>query len=326
MSQPDPNVNRSHLPRQLREQLANLDQRSTTEDPPPDPIVDPQPDPPVEPVDRKKDPAYWEARYATTDGIAKKQAQELSELRRQLEDLKKAAAPPPPPEPEPPVVVDLAALGYTPEQIEEYGEDHLRALHTANQRLTAKAVQAQVEPIRKELEEAKAREASAKLQVEERAKAEVDERYQDFLAAVTAKVPNWREINIDPMWIQWLTKEVTFEKDGILMAETRQELLRKASQVAMDVDRTVALFRAYLAEQRRPEPPIVPASGASGGQPRDAQPLNLPVPFTARGYREWKNLLARTRGIYLNNPELTRKIEQQFDTAYRTKTLPGMVI
>jgi len=123
----------------------------------------------------------------------------------------------------------------TPQQLQEFGEEHCRFLvgtvKAASGELTRSAVQDEVAAIREEL----------RVQ-----RAEVQRsREAAFWAAVNAALPRWREINANGDFLAWLN-----ERDA-LAGRTRQEVLNEA-RGALDADRVLAIFNAWVQAQTRP--------------------------------------------------------------------------
>jgi hypothetical protein len=71
-----------------------------------------------------------------------------------------------------------------------------------------------------------------------------------------AAIPNWREINQNPAWLQWL------QQVDALNGRTRQELLN-AANAAGNATRVIAFFKGFLSEAW--------GAGQGGAQPRPAR-------------------------------------------------------
>ena len=74
--------------------------------------------------------------------------------------------------------------------------------------------------------------------------------------ALDAAVPNWREINQDPRWIQWLNSLEPYS------GYRRQDLLNDAVAQG-DAGRVIAIFKGFIAE----------AGGQQGQASQPGQPL-----------------------------------------------------
>lgn len=264
---------------------------------------------------REQDPAYYKARFMVTDGIAKKLRgvneenatlkKESERLRAENEQLKTRATPAD--AGARPESFDLSAF-YTPQQIEEYGDDYLRANHVIIQDGINKHLDARLKPI----EESVRAERQAKA---EDAKAVAQQAQQEFLNRVTELLPEWTEIDADPRWHAWLKQK---NSNRIV----RQQALNLLS-ASKDVEGTVEMFKEFLAESgavHRSAPPPMPPPTPPGDGGAPVSFLESPFPLTPMGYKQWKSLLARSAGrIYRGNADLTKKIEARYDAAVLQK-------
>ncbi len=281
---------------------------------------------------RESDPVYWKARFMVADGMAKKTRQvnetnrslqaEVDRLNKEVTRLKtsgpaSAAAPASSTAPIRPEDIDLSRY-YTPEQIEEYGEAqlraHLAATLTTSERIIQEHVEqrvsARLEPIEQERETARQRQEREAL---ERSQQEENE----YVEQLTELLPEWSEINKDPRWLRWLDGK---NSDGI----SRQVVLDTLS-AARDAERTAALFKAYLEDAgAKPKPPLpapLPPATPPGVPGVPQSMADMPYPMTPHGYKQWKTALARTRGIWRGNVELTKQIEARYNAAIASGTL-----
>jgi hypothetical protein len=224
-------------------------------DPAPEPA--PQqaaPEPPAQPLEdpRHSDPNYWRQRFNVTEGVLRRERQERTTEEQRLHqriselqlELQRAQAS----QPAQAGAVELSQF-FTPEQIEQYGEDQLGTVaRTAVQAAKAeaqKAIQEAVQPLRE--------------QEEARQKAAEREAHQRFIDGLAEAVPDWGQIDPTPEWHAWLAQidESTGEERDVL-------LKRHAGR--RDVRRVAAMFDAYKAAiPRPPQPPVAP-SGAARGQ------------------------------------------------------------
>jgi hypothetical protein len=113
------------------------------------------------------------------------------------------------------------------EDVEAYGQD----LITAAQRWA----EARVRPMMAEFERRLVSVEGGTQRVETRTNTQTVEQ------ALDATVPSWREVNVDPRFVQWLAQQDPFS--GMV----RQDLITRA-HVSGDAARTIAFFRAYLNE------------------------------------------------------------------------------
>lgn len=269
---------------------------------------------------RENDPGYWKARYLVADGIAKKTREvneqnrklvgEVSDLRSQLEAAKTQV---PPPEAKPSAaesVLDVSNIDlkeyYTPEMIEEYGEEflrrHLRASMEASDKVIEKRVEARLKPIESSAKDRKRKE-------DEEAHARAEEQKQAFYDQVTALLPEWQEIDKDVRWHNWLRGR---NEDGV----ERQVLLNYHSG-ARDAQRVVAMFRDFLEKSgmapKPPAPSPTPPAVPPAGEPEHALSISeAPFPMTTLGYKQWKTELAKSRGLWRGDAELTKRIEARY--------------
>jgi len=180
----------------------------------------------------------------------------------------------------------------TPQQLQEFGEDHCRlivaAVKAAAGELTRSAVQGEVAQMRAEL--AQQRKAM--------------ERSQEaaFWSEVNARLPQWRQTNAEPGFLRWLG-----ERDA-LAGRTRQEVLNEA-RAALDADRVVAIFNAWPQNQARAagprdatrrvmpngKPPASMPAESSGGQTVSRDWIAEQNRLYAQGYyrrrqQEWQGV------------------------------------
>lgn len=203
--------------------------------PPPEPAKPPAP-PVVEDWKARHDVAAH--RLSVTEGITRKQGEEIQALHAQVKQLKAEleaakATPPPPPKPAP----DLAK--FDPELLEVVD-------HTVEQR---------VAPTRQELEQLRA-ERDARKAAEEKA-ADEQRRKNEFVDFMDEFVPGWRKIDSDPEFAAYLA----------LPDPTSGEQAQAAYMDAfhrIDGRAMARVFNRYLATKASapaatpPAPPVVP--------------------------------------------------------------------
>ncbi len=359
MSNPDPVADRAsptpqYLPPQIQRQVdrareLEASQRAATSGTPPaePPAEPPAAEPPAQPAGpaplvvaeqdlpqlirladytaadpvRETDASYWKQRFMIADGIAKKTRQtndEIRTLREENERLKSdvATLKARPAAPTTPVAddIDLLAVGFTQEQIDEYGADFLKTQIRANQAVIDKSVEAQVKPI-------KEREEKANQTAEQQRKDELKRKQQEFLDALAALIPEWKQIDDNPLWRDWLSKE---NDKGVV-----RQVILDAYIGQRSAERTASMFKEWLtlsgAREVPPPPPPLPPSGAPEQAPSGG-PTNMqqaPFPMTKKGYKQWKSTLARAPGqLWRGNKELTAQIEARYNAAIAQNTLP----
>jgi hypothetical protein len=223
----------------------------------------PEPTPapaPVEPAPPPTPTDNWEQKYRSLQGKYDAEAphlrrqaeavqlqnqqlmEQLQSMQQKIAELQKA--PPTPQEPPRPVVSD--------KDVENFGSDLIdliqRASHAAAQR-AAHDVRSDVANMLAELRGEIGKTQSTVGQVMQTQQKSERERYDD---ALTAAVPNWREIDATPEFRQWLS-----EYDPLLRT-TRQNGVN-AAYAAFDVPGTVAYIHAFQATQgsAAPAAPVV---------------------------------------------------------------------
>ncbi len=217
------------------------------------------------PAQKVNDPVYWRHRASAMQGMFRAEQKRLKDIIAardsrigELEaEVVKLQAEKPAVEP----AIDLSKF-FTPDQLDDIGEDHAKFLIKTAMAAARETVQDQIakhiEPQRKAQQDTE----------QERKNAE----WNSFLERLTALVPNWQVINESDAWKLWLSRV-----DDVSGFE-RQELLDRATD-RRDDKRTAALFNAFLQSQGGERvdvsdaPPVVPkgnAAGAGGGQQSSA--------------------------------------------------------
>ncbi len=281
------------LPRAVRERSARIAAMSeppapppATETPPavvpaieePGPSSPPAPPPPAPPADpRESDPQYWAQRFRVTQGMLDRERrdrvadqdrtdQAIAELREQLRTAQQQ-------QPSPPSKIDLSAF-FTPEQIEQYGQEQCETLTAvavkAAREQTQAAIAEAMQPIREERE----RNAEQSKRVQQQA----------FVGALAELVPDFEAIDATDGWKLWLAQEddaTGYIRQALLDTYVRD---RRA-------DRVAKLFQAYQQTHVAPPAPPVTPSGR-GGPPAAPQPAVVP----ALGYPTKEEIRAHYKG------------------------------
>ena len=291
----------------------------------PAPVVAAEPEPVAEPVaaaepeaqpaqpasadPRENDPNYWKHRHLTTEGILKAERQkaeqmkaeaaalraEADKLKREALDRAKAVS-----AESRDRALDQIALTdfFTAQQIEEYGEQHLRTVMQG-------AVKASMKMGRAELD--------AEL---ERVRGEVDSirnvaaqsRDDAFWQVINTDVPDWQATNASPEFQAWLA-----EHDPV-SGRTRDSYIKEA-QASLDAKRVVAIFKsfkphhppavAHAAPQRPSAPPVGKTSEAT-----------LPPPATKMRMADWKKFqMEVTQGKWRGRDAEAAAIDRKFIAA-----------
>jgi hypothetical protein len=207
-------------------------------------------------------PAAWEHKYKTLQGMHNQNVADLrrrigerdaalEDVRKQLAEIKSANPP-------------KAQLN--PRDVETYGEDMLAAV--------ARVVDARLGQMPRE----DPRIATLEGRVEHAQKNALQVATDQFYDRLAAQVPQYKTINDDPRFLDWLA-----QTDGMFGA-TRQSALDSAASV-LDAQRVAHIFQAYQqaaapAAQPAPAPSAAPAANAN--PPQAAQP----APASARAQLE----------------------------------------
>lgn len=209
---------------------------------------------------RHSDPNYWRQRFNVTEGVLRRERAERNteeqRLHQRISELQQEVQRAQASQPAQAGAVELSQF-FTPEQIEQYGEDQLGTVaRTAVQAAKAeaqKAIQEAVQPLRE--------------QEESRRKAAEREAHQRFIDGLTASVPDWSEIDPTPGWHGWLAQ--IDESTG----EERDALLKRHA-ARKDVQRVATMFQAYKATIEQPrQPPVAPSGNARApAAPMQQQP------------------------------------------------------
>lgn len=242
----------SRLPRQLQKQLQQAEQALA---PAPEQVTEPAPEseppqepeqvtappaetqappaeggstPPAEP--RQEDPPeLWEQRYRSLQGTHNRHMEDMKrriaqaeqaqrDLERQLNEERERAE-----------QAQAQAAGPSPEDAETFGSDLVD--------MVSRVAKAMVG-----VELAKLKSRLDALETGSKGAAETAQRAVEdtFLVRLAAQVPDYREVNADPKFLDWLA-----ETDPVYGA-TRQAALDNAAG-ARDADRVAAIFNSYKA-------------------------------------------------------------------------------
>lgn len=267
----EPNVK---LPRAVRRQLERLEQRNEPQQPddapPPEAdaakgaSADPAPVPPAH-QDRESTLDYWKQRFKVTEGILRSERtqwdRERETLLQQIDDLRSQLATAGTGAATNPDDIDLGQF-FTPEQIEQFGEDQCKLMAKTAMAITKtelnKQITAHIQPLR----ERQQRE-------EEDAETKARREFHDRLAEL---VPDYQEIDASDEWKLWLAEKdeaTDVPRQKILNAKIRSKGAEGAAE----------MFELFKESQvQPPAPPVSPSS--SGGQ-LDAP---VPPPAAAKGY------------------------------------------
>lgn len=229
----------------------------------PTPEPPPPPPAPAPPALKTQDPAYWEQRFRVTEGFLRRaqeqlrdvtaaKDQELTQLRERIRQLETSSAPA--------SAVDLTRF-FTPEQIQQYGEEQCRVMAATATKAVQSEVQAMLDREVKPLQEARERERQNAAQAAEDA----------FWAKLTELYPKWEEVNATDPWKAWLAES---DPDA---GEVRNDILQ-ARVRAHNAIGVAKMFKLFEQANARPQPNVAPNPGPAGGSGAPASEPALGYP------------------------------------------------
>lgn len=211
------------------------------------------------PDPRNEDAKYWKHRYEKTIGVLNKERREardgqetlhqrITEMQRQVHDLQAKSTPSE-------SKMDLGQF-FTPEQIEQFGEEQCEAMAKAATKSAQAAAQQVVE-----------REITPIREQQEREKAQtVEERKRAFTDKLEEQIPDYAEIDVSEDWLSWLAQED--EATGLV----RQNILDSHIRV-LDAGKVARVFKEFLKSKApKLQPPIV-GKGNGAGPSGEAPPV-----------------------------------------------------
>lgn len=257
----------------------------------------PNPNDPADP--RHSDLGYWKQRVSIVDGFLKRERQEhrveieardqrIVELQNQVNSQKREAAP---------AAVDLGVF-FTPEQVEELGEEQCRAIVATADKVTRQQVQAaieeQVQPLRDRQERDKQDAAS--------------DRRRNFLDQLAELVPDFQEVDQSDGWREWLADEegdTGFQRQAILDRHIASGHVRKVA----------AMFEQYRLTTQPPAPRTPPVAPRGSGAGPTGEPPRQPGP--ALGYPSPAEIKEFYKQSALN--KVTDQQRREFDARLRSR-------
>jgi hypothetical protein len=212
---------------------------------------------------RESDPLYWKHRFNVVSGVLRNERTaretEVAGLYRQVDELEEKLA-----NAEAKVTDSPSSSKtdpgkyFTPEQIEQIGENEATAIAATAERAAREAAQAAVEKVVKPLQARDQRDAEQQIRTKK----------QEFTDTLAEQVPNYVEIDESPGWQAWLA-EVDEDED-----EQRQDKLTRLT-TKFNANGVAKMFKAYLKTIAPPSPPITPhGNGANTGGEPPVQPNN----------------------------------------------------
>lgn len=216
-------------------------------EPTPDPQpAEPQPQPQVTPPEPSEPEPDWKQRAKTLEGKYNAEVPRLhgqlkdlnSQLSQALEEIHKLkTVQPTPPEPRRQELI-------TKDDEETFGSDLIDLSRRVVREEFAQLAPQVIGELRKEF-------APIREQVGEVQKETAQTKEDRFWTSVDSAVPDWREIDQDPQWLEWLG-----EVDP-MVGKTRQEALNDAHN-SLDAARVASIFKvwkgAFRPEQPAPQP------------------------------------------------------------------------
>lgn len=200
---------------------------STEQTPTPTPEATPEVTPPATPTGEARSNDQDDQRYRTLQGIFATEQQRWSAERQQLQERisaleKRPAEPAPAPAPAPAI---------TDQDVETYGPELIDLIGRRAREMAAEIVSERLSELQPALDQTRDQVTNVATQVHRT-------NEERFLDALTEAVPDWREVNADQRWLQWLG-----EKDP-LSGIQRQAYLDNASQT-FDHARAARMFQAF---------------------------------------------------------------------------------
>lgn len=219
---------------------------------------------------RENDPLYWKQRFKVTEGVLRSERTQrqteatetnrrLTELQEQVRTLQAAT-------PATEEAIDLTQF-FTPDQIEQFGEEQCKAIARATTRSAKAEAQKLIDEAIKPLKEQSVRSEAQTVEAKKQA-------FTDKLAEL---VPDYAEIDVDPAWLAWLAQED--ETTGIV----RQQILSTHID-ALNAQKVAKVFKDFLLTRaQRPTPPVVGAGRGAGpsGDPPQVPAASLKAPTDA---------------------------------------------
>lgn len=236
---------------------------SKTDEPPapppqnPAPAQNPAPKPPS-----AQDP-NWEHRFNSMKGRYEQAQQQAQSMAQQIADMQRViatlqAAPPAPPQ-------QSSELRFvTPKEEEEYGKEFIDVV--------GKRAREVVTP---EVTELKAKLAKLEAQMGNVENVAVQTQREKMFTALDQTVPNWREINSNQSFLDWLKLPDAYS------GAIRHGLLMNAFN-ANNANRVAAFFRGYLADEAATRPVDTPTQRTSAHQPSKVDLATLAAPGRAK--------------------------------------------
>ena len=325
------------LPKQVEQQLKEIEalEKQLAGDPEPTPAPEPDPEPspdpaPAEPtapiteqkpVEKPREPATsevpeetWQQKYRTLKGMydaevprLHAQVKELqafvTQLRDDLEAAKTAPAPQAPTDPRKSSLV-------TDDEVEAFGADLIEV-----QRKVAREVAME---FRSELDALKAQNAELRAQI---AKTGSQVGEVTFEQRLFQAVPDWNSVNNDPAWIEWLN-----EFDPILRGPRRNAA--QAAYAAGDADGVAHYVQLFKATQAAPAPHVDQRQLELERQVQPTRTATSPTPTSQKGKmlttKDVERMFLKVKDLNVAHKyDEAQKLEAEIDAAYMEGRVVG---
>ena len=238
--------------------------------------VEAAPEPEVTEKPRGEDPELWKQRYLSYKGhfdaeLGRKN-DEVKSLQAKIEEIQARLEKQNEPAPEP-------VPGISDEDIETFGADQVRFVERASRKAVADAMGAVDAKMNAFVNQFKALEGRVG-QVDNRSNYSAT---QMFVRDLEKSVPNFREINTNPAWLEWLRGIEPYTK------RSWQSLLEDAES-ALDADRVAAVFHAFEGQSGKAKSASKQQANAklqsqvSPSRSRAQTPVSSDVPANQRTY------------------------------------------
>ena len=206
---------------------------------------------PAPPPAREESVDYWKSRFETMRGKFDAEVpalhQQLKEQSSQLQKLMDKLNDQPTPERKEEALV-------SDEDRSEYGEDYVNFIERVSSNAALRAATQMAETLRKEF-------SAVREQIGQVADHVVKTDVDKFWDSVMSLVPNWKQIDSDPRWFDWLETSPDFTE------ETYRDLAGKAiaKRNAEKIAKLVKVWEAEMGLSTAPTP-IEPAKSELAGQ------------------------------------------------------------
>lgn len=274
---------------QLREQWYGSREQDQAEEAQPQqqPEAPAQPEPAAQPQqEEKRGEDYWEQRFKVLQGkynaeiksVEQKNSELEERLKEQEQKLQELEAAKP---------FDVSQH-FTPEQVENFGEDSLALIHKHAEHIASTKLQQQEQRLSEEMKQLR--------------QAQEQDRKNRFYEQIAVAVPDWQQINDDRQFHNWLFETVDVVTPQGRQTLTRQSLLEQyeASANAREV---IAMFNEYKGSQDKRQRTEAPPRAAhqpstSGAKASDADLAAFYATEYVEGMkRDPKGTLAREQAL-----------------------------